>query len=201
MARKPVGSPLVRPRLSLPESHWKQFHDVYRPGRTDAQIDHVLVGPSGAYVIQYGSSKQLLSQDPQVVASGPELDLCAVSFAAATTEPSESALAVGGLLPARYRSRVRPVLCFREAEPVADLVGGVLVTSSMALEHILRSSPVVFSTSEVAELFTRLKAGLVQVPAVPSRPRPWWAFGRMVAALPDFSKSRSRRMSAEQPST
>jgi len=187
--------------LSLPESHWKQFYDVYRPGRSDAQIDHVLVGPSGAYVIQYGSSKDLLSQDPQVVASGPELDLAAVSLAAATTEPSESALAVGALLPARYRPRVRPVLCFREAEPVADLVGGVLVTSSMALEHILRSSPVVFSTSEVAELFSCLKSGLMQVPAVPSRPRPWWALGRMVAALPAFSKSRSRRVSAEQPST
>jgi len=199
MARKPVGSPLVRPRLSLSESHWKQFYDVYRPGRPDAQIDHLLVGPSGVYVIQYGSSKQLLSQDPQVVVSGPEVDLAAVSLAEATSEPSESSLAVGALLPARYRPRVRPVLCFREAEPIADLVGGVLVTSSMALEHILRSSPVVFSTSEVAELFTRLKTQLVQVP-VPSRPRPWWAFGRMLAALPIFSKGRSRRMSAEQPS-
>lgn len=182
MARKPVGSPPLRPCLSLPESHWKQFHDVYRPGRTDAQIDHVLVGPSGVYVIQYR-------------------DLASSSLEASLTEPSESADAVGALLPARYRSRVRPVLCFREAEPVADLVDGVLVTSSMALEHILRSSPVVFSTSEVAELFTRLKTGLVQVPAVPSRPRPWWAFGRMVAARPVFSKSRSRRLSAEQPST
>ena len=130
MARKSVGSPLVRPRLSLPESHWKQLYDVYRPGRSDAQIDHVLVGPSSAYVIQYAV-----------------FDHVEASFEAAVSEPSESALAVGALLPARYRPRVRPVLCFREAEPVADLVGGVLVTSSMALEHILRSSPVVFSTS------------------------------------------------------
>ena len=86
---------------------------MYRPGRSDAQIDHVLVGPSGAYVIHYAA-----------------FDHVEASFEAAVSEPSESALVVGALLPARYRPRVRPVLCFREAEPVADLVGGVLVTSS-----------------------------------------------------------------------
>jgi len=155
--------------LSLPESHWKQFHNVWWPGRSDAQIDHVLVGPSGAYVIQYRSSQHLLPPG-----------LLSQAIESATTEPSDSALAVGALLPTRYRPRVKPVLCFREAEPVADQVGGVLVTSSMALEHILRSSPVVFSTSEVAEVFNCLKSRLVQVPAVPARPRPWWALGRMM---------------------
>ena len=196
MARKSGGSPRAATGLSLPESHWKQFYDVCWPGRSDAQVDHVLVGPSGVYVVQYQSS-----EGHQVTAPGLVLHHAEASLEAAVTEPSESAQAVGALLPSRYRSRVRPVLCFREAEPVADLVGGVLVTSSMALEHILRSSPVVFSTSEVAELFACLKARLEQVPAAPSRPRQRRALGRMLAALHVFSKSRSRRMSAEQPST
>jgi len=197
MARKSAGRSRAATGLSLPESHWKQFYDVYRPGGSDAQIDHVLVGPSGVYVIAYQSSKA----HHQVLDAGQVLHLAEASLEAAVGEPSESAHAVSALLPSRYRARVRPVLCFREAEPVADLVGGVLVTSSMALEHIARSSPVVFSTCEVAELFTCLQAGLAQVPPLPARPRRWWPFGRRITALPVFSKSRSRRLTAEQPST
>lgn len=130
---------------SLPASHWKQFRDVRRPGRPDAKIDHVLVGPSGIHVIGYLPP----TSDP----TDPTVSAC-----------SDSASAVAAVLPARYRARVRAMACLRNEEPVAEEVGEVMVTSFMAVDHILRESPVVLSTSEVSEVSTRLGRTLEPYP-------------------------------------
>jgi hypothetical protein len=57
---------------------------------------------------------------------------------------------------------------------MADLVQEVLVTSATTLEHIVRSSPVVLSTSEINEVALRLDARLEPFPvAQVTRPRRW----------------------------
>ena len=78
---------------------------------------------------------------------------------------------VAALLPARYRDRVRPVLRRTDEEQVVDLVEDVLVASVTPLEHILRASAVVLSTSEVNEVAHRLGAALepFPVPVEPAR--------------------------------
>ena len=173
MARESARSPRAATMPSLPASHWKQFHDVRRPGRPDARIDHVLVGPSGVYVIQYRSP----AADDAAVAPGWSLET-------EVAETSEAADAVGGLLSARYRSRVRAVLCFREDEPMADQVGGTMVTSFLSLEHIVRASPLVLSTCEVAEVAGSLTAGLEPIPDAPARPgRRWSLTGKLFAVV------------------
>lgn len=154
----------------LPQTHWKHFRDVRCPARPDDKIDHVLVGPSGVYVIGYRGSDE--------VAISPET---ATTYAAA-------AFGVGALLPERYQSRIRPALCFREQEPVAELVGDVMVASSMTLAHILRSSPVVLSTSEVADVWRRLDARLEPFPVAPRRPGRWRALVQMFSIV----RGRSR---------
>jgi hypothetical protein len=172
MTRESVRSPRDMMAVSLPESHWKQIRDVRWPGRSDAQIDHVLAGPSGLYVIQYLSVAGRSLQD-----GGHS---CEVEVAAT----SEAARAVAELLPTRYRSKVRPVLCLLSDDAIADLVDGVTVTSCLALEHILRSSPVVLSTCEVAEVSGRLRGVLEPVPVAVEPRRGWWARSRrlLVAA-------------------
>ena len=173
MARESARSPRAATMLSLPVSHWKQFHDVRRPGRPDARIDHVLVGPSGVYVIQYRTS----------TGGHPAADT-GWSLETEVAEAAGAAEDVGGLLTARYRTRVRPVLCLRDGEPMADQVGGTMVTSFMSLEHIVRASPLVLSTCEVAEVADSLTAGLVPVPAVPVPVRPGrrWVLSRKLFA-------------------
>lgn len=177
MGRKPARSQRTAMALSLPESHWKQFLDVRWPERHDAQIEHVLVGPSGVHVIKYRSAN---SGHAATKGIGPHG--AGRSLDAAVMESSEAAHAVGGLLPARYRSTVRPVMCFREDEPVADLVGNVMVTSRLALEHIVRASPIVLSTGEVAEVWASLDARLEAVPALPAPAlRSWALFWKSLA--------------------
>lgn len=155
MARESVRDARTGEALrDLPSSHWKQYRDVRRPGRPDVRIDHVLVGPSGIHVIAYR---------PATATADPAVGPCA-----------ESAGAVAALLPDRYRSRVRALVCLRNQEPVAESAGGVLVTSLAAVEHILRGSPVVLSTCEVNEIAARLEARLQPFPvesAEQRRPR------------------------------
>jgi hypothetical protein len=157
MPRGSIRSQVTGTAMSLPESHWKHVHDVRWPGRSEGKVDHVLVGPSGIYVIQYRSSDEWLRHD----AGRPEM----------TRESAQAADAVAALLPRRYVSQVKPVLCFSDDLALADRIEGVLVTSSMTLEHILRSSPVVLSTSEVSGLSRYLQARLEPVPVDIERPR------------------------------
>src|SRR4051812_10265743 len=41
----------ARALAALPELDWRVFHDVHWPGRRYANVDHVVVGPSGVFVI------------------------------------------------------------------------------------------------------------------------------------------------------
>ncbi len=162
MARGSVRAPRTSAELAhLAERRRKQLHDVLRPGSADVRIDRVLICPSGVHVVTHHFEAGRRPVDPAVV-----------------TASLESAEAVAALLPPRYRERVRPVLCRSEDEPVAQSVRGVLVTSSDTLEHVLRSSPVVLSTSEVVEVAARLEARLAPFPVEDMRKRRRWGWRR-----------------------
>lgn len=144
----------------------REFRDVRHPGQPDLHVEWVRVCPSGIHVVTS------LTGDDAPQPASPE-----------ALRARAAAEAVASLLPPRYRGRVRAILCRTDGAEVADLVGEVLVTSSVPLEHILRSSPVVLSTSEINEVGMRLGARLEPFP-VPQvrerRRRGWW---RAVLAL------------------
>jgi hypothetical protein len=147
MARESVQDRRTPPELGrLAATHWKQLYDLRAPLHRDVRLDHVLVGPSGVYVIGYlpVAGRRGLGDAPRTT----------------VVDWADTVAAVGALLPPRYRERVRPVLCSRSDDPLADQVQGVLVTSYLALGHILRSSRVQLSTSEIAEVSALLRARL-----------------------------------------
>lgn len=149
--RRRASAELVR----LAELRRREFHDVRRPGRPDLWVD-VLVCPSGVHVVTAATAGR--------VASNP----------ATVTACREAAGAVAELLPPRYREKVRPVLRVVGDVAVADLTGDVIVTSETTLDHILRSSPVVLSTSEVNAVAARLEAQLEPYHVVPAAQRGRW---------------------------
>lgn len=130
----------------------RELVDVRHPLHPGLRVDRAIVCTSGVHVV---------TTLPAADDGGPDAVLAGVGHVAADV--------VRSLLPARYRDRVRPVLCVTVREPVADLVDGVLVTTAETLEHIVRSSPVVLSTSEAHEVALRLEAGLVAAPGTASR--------------------------------
>lgn len=131
----------------------REFRNVRHPLRPDLRVERVLVCPSGVHV---------------VTSLPADADRFLVSRSRLAAE------LVASLLPERYRARVRPVLCREDEVAMADLVQDVLVTSATTLEHIVRSSPVVLSTSEINEVALRLDARLEPFPvAQVTRPRRW----------------------------
>lgn len=128
----------------------REFADVRHPLQPGLCVERVIVGPSGIHVV---------TTVPAAGAPGASLvDRALVAGARATAD------VVASLLPARYHPRVRAVLVLTGAEPLAEHIGDVLVTTSQTLEHIMRSSLVVLSTSEVHDVGLRLAAGLEAYP-------------------------------------
>ncbi len=149
------GSFAPKPSMALPSSHWRRYRGVRWPG-SDARIDEVVLGPTGVHVVLHR---------PGARVGGPEVRTAA-----------HAAEAVGGLLPDRYRGRVRPeVLLEEETVDVATWDGEVLLASRGALEHTWRFASRELSTSEIAGIGRWLDARLellrVEVPS--PRRRGW----------------------------
>lgn len=158
-------------RRDLAHRSRREFRDVRHPLWPQLRVERVLVCPSGIHVV--------------TSVAGPDIgtvDEVAPRALAATSRTAADLVA--SLLPPRYRSRVRPVLCRVDDVPMAELVDDVLVTSPSTLEHIVASSPVVLSTSEVNEVALRLDARLEPFP-VPTAPvrRRWGRRKGLLAAL------------------
>jgi hypothetical protein len=145
---------------SLRERRRREFRDVRHPWRPDLRVEHILVCPSGVHVMTTLASS-LRSEESTV-------------DPAALAQGKAAAEVVAALLPARYRDRVHPVLCLADDVAVAELVDDVLVTSPSTLEHIVRSLPVVLSTSEVNDIALKLDARLEPFPVSHARTRPRW---------------------------
>lgn len=149
------------PRIDLAERRRRELRNVRHPLRPDLRIERVIVCPSGIHV----TTSLQAEQDPSTDA---------VLAARVLSRSRGAADLVSALLPERYRGRVRPVLCSTDDVPMAELVEDVLLTSPTTLEHIVRASPVVLSTSEVNEVAARLDVRLEPFPLpVEAKPRRW----------------------------
>ncbi|MFD5278389.1 nuclease-related domain-containing protein [Pseudarthrobacter sp. NPDC058362] len=90
---------------ALVHSGWQQFHEVNWPGRPQARLDHVLVGPGGIVVVDAKD----WTGDVRVVSGGLWQDRYA------RPQAVEGALAqcaaVTSVVEPRYRRLVRPLIC------------------------------------------------------------------------------------------
>jgi hypothetical protein len=145
MTRGAVREPSTAARLAhVAERRRRQFVDVRHPGRPELRVERLLVSPGGIHVV---TSRDSMGE--------AHLDTARAA-----------AQVVADLLPVRYRARVQAVLCRTDGVDLAEQVDGVLVTSPVTLEHIIRSTPVVLSTSEVTDVALRLDARLEPFPVV-----------------------------------
>ncbi len=157
-------------RIDLAERRRREFRNVRHPWKPDLRVERILVSHSGIHVVT-----ALRGEDPSTDAV----------LASRVVSLSRSAAdVVSALLPQRYRGRVRPVLCSTDDVGMAELVDNVLLTSPTTLEHIVRYSPVVLSTSEINEVALRLDARLEPFPLpAPKMPSRWNRPRAVLAAL------------------
>lgn len=167
----------------LRDEGWVTYHDVRWPGRVRANLDHVIVGPGGIFVIDSKNwSGRIEVRENTFWCHGRRQDK---TVAAA----GDAALAVAGIVSAPAAGTVRSALCFVRDEPVAGWCYDVMVCSTVNLREMLVTRPVVLTPDQVRLAAIELDLGFraaAQTRAVHSpvsrAPRP-----------PVVGKSRAKR--------
>lgn len=147
----------------LPQGVWTAIHDVRWPGRKFANVDHVVIGPAGIFVIDSKNWSGQITVQSQVLRQNRFQRESAVAGAA------DAALAVSELTNAVPATCVRPVLCFVRDEPLTGWARDVMVCSTANLLQLLQSQPPVLTATQVRDASLELDA---QLSAARCAPRP-----------------------------
>src|ERR1700712_4878169 len=133
---------------------WRIFHDVRWPGRAQANIDHVLVGPGGVFVVDTKAwTGDIEVRSGSLRQDGRRRARHVIASAAA-------AMAIGELLPGTPPKSIHPVICFARPEPIYGWSGDVMVCSLDNIVAFLTSSPRVLDEVEMTEIAEVLSISL-----------------------------------------
>jgi hypothetical protein len=144
---------------SLPSTEWRVFHDVRWPTRRYANIDHVVVGPNGVFVIETKEwSGSIDVKSGALRQDGKRRSRTVIAAAAA-------GMAVSELLPSLDIKAVKPVLCFVRGEPVFGWSGDVMICSTENVLMFLTSGPRVLDEAKVTDVAVALSISLDAAPA------------------------------------
>jgi hypothetical protein len=155
---------------ALPSGAWREMHQVRWPSRLMTNLDHIVVGRAGVFLID--------SRDwsGQIEVSSQGLTQDGFNREATLARLVEAAVAVAKQLPGLDPRHVVPVLCFDSDEPVWAWVGDVLVCTTANVVDLLVTQRRVFAADKVDDLFNVLKwllpSGSYRIgePSGPSRP-------------------------------
>jgi Nuclease-related domain len=177
-----IGEEATAMELSvLTAKGWTVFHDVRWPGRSFANVDHVVIGAPGIFVIDSKNwNGRIAIRDGVLRQNGYRRE-------PAVAGATEAALAVAQLTDVVAPNRVLPVLCFVRDEPLSGWARDVIVCSSSNLVQMLESRPNVLTAAQVRDASLQLDA-LLSPRATGTRP----ARSRSHAPRRVTSVSRSR---------
>lgn len=144
---------------ALRAEDWFALHDLAWPGRPRANIDHVVVGPGGVFVIDTKNwSGPIAVREGVLWHKGRRRQQV-------TDGPKAAATAVSQLLGG---IPVTAALCFTGEEAVSGWLDGVAVCSPSNLQDFLRSRPLTLHAQGVARVHNQMQA--VLPPATAARP-------------------------------
>ena len=126
---------------ALPAEEWTVFHDLCWPGRKLANVDHVVVGPSGVFVIDSKNWTGTVEVKDEVLRQNGYQRESSVASAA------EAAIAVSLVTPDLPSTLAVPVLCFVRDEPITGWARDVMVCSTANVVDMLLSRPPVMDAA------------------------------------------------------
>lgn len=144
--------------LAAMPPEWVAIHDVRWPGRRFANIDHIVLGPGGIFVVD---SK---NWSGHVVVDRSTLRQNGRSREQEVAGCADSALAISELLGAY----VAPVLCLVREERVSGWVRDVMICSTLTLPEMLLTRPASIGADERVEVWTRLNLALDSARELPA---------------------------------
>jgi hypothetical protein len=179
---------VARALESLPDG-WVVLHDLAWPGRPRANLDHVVIGPGGMFVVDAKNwSGRVEVRDQVLMQNGRRREPTVASAA-------EAAIAVQALVP--MPNLCMGVLCFVREEPLTGWARDVMVCSTANLVELLTSRPAVLQPVDVQRCVDAVRrtatrrsstprprplAPSIRQPASP-RPRPTRKIGRVITSL------------------
>jgi hypothetical protein len=132
---------------ALPGGQWRALHDVRCSLRRLSNLDHIVVGRTGVFVIDTRDWSGRLEVGSQVLTqdgSSRETTLDCVA---------ESALALSDVIPGLDPRVVVPVLCFNRDEPVSGWARDVLVCTAGNVVDLLTTQKRILEPAQVDQLF------------------------------------------------
>lgn len=149
------GERLVAQTLGFVERYgWTALHDVHWPGRPQANIDHIAIGPGGVVVIDAKN----WSGDVQVTAG--TLRQNGYSRARETSAASDAASAVAARLAPQHRMTTRSVLCLVAHDLETTRIEATDVVGRAALTDYLVHLPQRLNAYDVADIARHLHGEL-----------------------------------------
>lgn len=136
------GERVVAALLTQLPPEWFVLNDLHWPGREKANIDHVVVGPTGVFVID------AKNWSGSVKVSNGCLRQNGYSRRSATDGGMEAARAIGALLPSVNPRHVVPVICFVGEAGANGTVDGVWICTSGTLLSALQAGRPVLSAEQ-----------------------------------------------------
>lgn len=116
-----AGERIVAELLKQLPDDWFVLNDIHWPGRSRANIDHVVIGPSGVFVIDAKNWSGAITIKGDVLRCGGYPKTRTVESVQAAAQ------AVGSLLPPVHPNFIIPVLCFVGEAEAHGSVSGVEV--------------------------------------------------------------------------
>lgn len=154
---------VARALEALPEG-WVAVHDLAWPGRQRANLDHVVVGPGGVFIVDAKNwSGRIEVRDQVVMQDGRKRESTVVSAV-------EAAIALQALVPST--ALCTSVLCFVRDEPLSGWARDVMICSTQNLVAMLTSRPAVLSQDDVRACVEAVRAGTVRTSSAPRAKRP-----------------------------
>lgn len=139
---------------ALPPDVWTVLHDVRWPGRSRANIDHVVVGPGGVFIVDSKNwSGRIEVRDGELRQNGRRRE-------AAVAGAAEAALALTPVVARVSGLAVVPVLCFATEERHAAWARDVMVCSTANVAHMLSSRLTVLNPAQVQAVALAVDASL-----------------------------------------
>jgi len=155
----------------LPAAGWFVLHDVRWPGKRLANIDHVVIGPGGVFVIDSKAwSGQVEVRDNVLRQNG-------YNGESAVAGAAEAALAVAEQASGLNPYVVKPVLCFIGQHSIEGWARDVMLCTPGNLVAMLLSRPALLDPPTVRRVLLQLQQSLAAATRAPGRatialPRP-----------------------------
>jgi hypothetical protein len=136
---------------ALDPAVWTVITDLEWPGGRYGNVDHVVVGPSGVYVVD------TKNWHGDIAVYGGRLRYEGLTHDSVVAYLVEAAAAVALLTPGVPRQQIRPVLCVAGATGLETHVGTMLVCSPDTLPSVLEARVHTMSSHQISTAASQLR--------------------------------------------